>query len=89
MTVLAPLLAPFREQLKANPPTDGKWHHYTVMYDGGSVTMFYDGARISQYAHWNTVLTDNEVNQLFRGASPRDVRHGNLIQYMPLQWHGH
>ena len=83
-TLLAPLLAAFKEQLKASPPVPGEWHRYTVVRDGNSVTMYYDGAKISHYALWNTVLTNEEVRQLSVGMSPMHVRRDGLVEYLPL-----
>ena len=48
-----------------------------------SPDQYMDG-RIAEAAIWNTDLTDAEIAMVATGLSPRHVRPGNLVFYMPL-----
>lgn len=51
----------------------------------GSIGANYFDGLISDFAIWDVALTAEDVNALFKGASPRMVRTPNLRTYFPLK----
>ena len=49
-------------------------------YSGSARVNFFDG-KIKHPAIWSAALTHSEIKQLFAGASPEDIRPGNLAYY--------
>lgn len=48
-----------------------------------TIAAFFDG-RVAEAAIWNAALTDSDVLELSKGASPHLIRPQNLVYYVPL-----
>jgi len=64
MSVLAPLLAPFRPKRRAHV-----WTHAVVSYDGNGVATTYVNGRITDIQIWDTQLSSIDVERLARAGA--------------------
>lgn len=51
--------------------------------DEDATLVYFDGEQLSESAHWDVELTDDEVAALAEGVSPMHVRPEHLVEYRP------